>query len=82
MWIIRVVVEWFSVKVLSQYLSEVTLLVFIVVAENAEDAYTQDENECEDESTDNTSYYVYLIGLQRICMIVCVRCVCGGGGCT
>ena len=49
-------------KVLSQYPSEATLLVFIVVAENAEGAYTQDENECEDDSTDNTSYYVYLIG--------------------
>ena len=52
--------------VLSQYSSEATLLVFIVVAENAEGAYTQDENEHEDESTDNTSYYVYLIGLQLL----------------
>ena len=65
-WVIRVVVEWFSVIVLSQYSSEATLLVFIVVVENAEDAYTQDENECEDDSTDNTSYYVYLIGLQLL----------------
>ena len=49
-------------KVSSQYSSEATLLVFIVVAENAEGAYTQDENECADDSKDNTSYYVYLIG--------------------
>ena len=39
-----------------QYLSKATLLVLVVVAENAKDAYAQHENECEKNChTDNTT---------------------------
>ena len=57
--------EWFSVRVPSQYLSKMTLLVLIVVAENANDAYTQHENECEKNChTKDTTQCVYLFNSQ------------------
>ena len=54
-WIIGIIIEWFFVRVLSQYLFKATLLVFVVVTENEKDANTQHENEHKNNGTDNTS---------------------------
>ena len=55
-WIVRIIIiEWFPMRVLLRYLFKVTLLVLAVVTENEEDAYTQYENEQENNSADNTS---------------------------
>ena len=54
-YVIGIIIEWFFVRVPSQYLSKVTLLVFVVVTENEKDANTQHENEHKSNGTDNTS---------------------------